>query len=177
MLCALYIPSFWIWIYILGLKNLYGSLPPLPSQVTLNLSCCQFSNRHNIIWCSRKQAITIGTISTAKNVSRRHFRPTRFVIPMSSTCFVQSQTGPPPWSSLVEGEEGLYLPNCQTNLVIALCALPLLFCKFINTTAYHLGRYKLLSPIGCRAPRLSHTVILSPTAIVLWRAVVVAQLA
>ena len=25
-----------------------------------------------------------------------------------------------PWSSLVEGGEGLFLPNCQTNLVIAL---------------------------------------------------------
>ena len=25
-----------------------------------------------------------------------------------------------PWSSLVEGGEGWYLPNCQTNLVIAL---------------------------------------------------------
>ena len=43
-----------------------------------------------------------------------------------------------PWSSLVEGGEGLYLPNCQTNLVIALDALSLLFCIFINTTAYHL---------------------------------------
>ena len=42
------------------------------------------------------------------------------------------------WSSLVEGGEGSYLPNCQTNLVIALDALSLLFCIFINTTAYHL---------------------------------------
>ena len=32
------------------------------------------------------------------------------------------------WSSLVEGDEELYLPNCQTNLVIALHALSLLFC-------------------------------------------------
>ena len=46
------------------------------------------------------------------------------------------------WSSLVEGGEGSYLPNCQANLVIALNTLSLLFCKFINTTAYHLGRYE-----------------------------------
>ena len=40
----------------------------------------------------------------------------------------------------VKGDEGLYLPNCQTNFVIALHALSLLFCDFINTKAYHLGR-------------------------------------
>ena len=34
--------------------------------------------------------------------------------------------------SLVEGGEVLYLPNCQTNLVIALYTLSLLFCKFVN---------------------------------------------
>ena len=39
-----------------------------------------------------------------------------------------------PCTSLVEGDDGLYLPNCQSNLVIALDAL---FCIFINTTAYH----------------------------------------
>ena len=44
------------------------------------------------------------------------------------------------WSSLVEGGEGLYLPNCQMTLVIALDALSLLFCIFLNTTSYHLGR-------------------------------------
>ena len=41
-----------------------------------------------------------------------------------------------PWSSLEEGDECLYLRNSQTNLVIALFTLSLLFCKFINTTAY-----------------------------------------
>ena len=50
------------------------------------------------------------------------------------------------WSSLIEGGEGLYLPNCETNLVIALYTPSLLFCKFINTTAYHLGRYEPSSP-------------------------------
>ena len=45
------------------------------------------------------------------------------------------------WNSLVEEGERLYLPNCQTNLVIALYTLSLLFLKFINTTAYHVGRY------------------------------------
>ena len=50
------------------------------------------------------------------------------------------------WSSLVEGGKGSFMPNCQTNLVIARCMLSLLFCKFINTTAYHLGRYEPSSP-------------------------------
>ena len=58
-----------------------------------------------------------------------------------------------PWSSLVEGGEGLYLPNCQTNLVFALHAPSLLFWHFVNTTAYHLGRYKPSSPVSCHAPR------------------------
>ena len=40
-----------------------------------------------------------------------------------------------PWSSLVEGGEGSYLPNCQTTLVIVFDALFLLFCIFTNTTA------------------------------------------
>ena len=50
------------------------------------------------------------------------------------------------WSSLVEGGEGSYLPNCQTILVIVLDALFLFFCIFINTTTYHLGRYKPSPP-------------------------------
>ena len=45
-----------------------------------------------------------------------------------------------------EGDEGSHLPNCQTTLVIALDALFLLFCIFINTTAYHLGRYEPSPP-------------------------------
>ena len=64
---------------------------------------------------------------------------------------------PQPWSSLVEGDGGLYLPNCQTNLVIALHAPSLLFWHFINTTDYHLGRYEPSSPISCHAPRLNST--------------------
>ena len=40
------------------------------------------------------------------------------------------------WSSLVAGNEGSYLPNCQTNIVIVLHALYIFFCNFINTTAY-----------------------------------------
>ena len=59
---------------------------------------------------------------------------------------------PRPWSSLVVGGEGLYLPNSQINLVIALCTLSLLFCKLINKTAYHLGRYLLL--LKSSMPRL-----------------------
>ena len=59
------------------------------------------------------------------------------------------------WSSLVEGGEHLYRPNCLTNLVIGLCTLSPLFCKFINTKAYPLGRYKPSSPVSCHAPRSS----------------------
>ena len=50
------------------------------------------------------------------------------------------------WSSLVEGGEGSYLPNCQTTLVIALYALSQLFCIFMNITSYHLGRYEPSAP-------------------------------
>ena len=59
------------------------------------------------------------------------------------------------WSSLVEEDEGSYLPNCQTNLVFALCTLSLLFCKFINATAFQLGRCKPSSPVSCRGYFLS----------------------
>ena len=50
------------------------------------------------------------------------------------------------------GDEGSYLPNCQTNLVITLHVLS---WHFINTTAYHLGRYEPSSPVSCRAPHLN----------------------
>ena len=36
--------------------------------------------------------------------------------------------------SLVSGDKGSYLPNCKTNLVIALRELSLFFWHFINTT-------------------------------------------
>ena len=44
-----------------------------------------------------------------------------------------------PWSSLVEGDEGSFQPNCQRNLVIVPCELSLLFS---NTTVYHLGLFE-----------------------------------
>ena len=49
-------------------------------------------------------------------------------------------------SSSEEGDEGGHWPNCQTNLVLVHHELSLLFCHFINTTAYHFGRYKPSSP-------------------------------
>ena len=55
--------------------------------------------------------------------------------------FLCGHCGHRPWRSLAEGGEDSCLPNCQTNLVIALYTLSQLFSKFINTTAYHLGRY------------------------------------
>ena len=57
------------------------------------------------------------------------------------------------WDSLVEGGEGLYLLNRQTNLVLPLHTVSIVL-KFLNTAAYHLGRYEPSSPISCRAPRL-----------------------
>ena len=56
------------------------------------------------------------------------------------------------------------LPNCQTNLVIALHAPSLLLCHFINTTAYHLGRYEPSSPVSCRAPRIMENGPIPPKA-------------
>ena len=63
-------------------------------------------------------------------------QPTYIYLYMSTT-YINLPTSTYPWSSLVEGGEGSYLPNCQTTLVIALDAMILLFCIFINTTAYH----------------------------------------
>ena len=40
-------------------------------------------------------------------------------------------------SCLVEGDERLYLPNCESNLDIALC---LLYRKFVPKYIFHLGR-------------------------------------
>ena len=55
-------------------------------------------------------------------------------------------------SSLVEGDKSLYLPNCQSNLVIALHELTLLFCFFINTTAYLLEDMSLHLPLAAALP-------------------------
>ena len=45
------------------------------------------------------------------------------------------------------------MPNCQAKLVIAVDTLSLLFSIFINTTTYHLGRYKPSSPVSCSNPQ------------------------
>ena len=39
------------------------------------------------------------------------------------------------WSSLVHGDEGLQMPNSQSNFVIVVHELSLLFGYFINATA------------------------------------------
>ena len=44
-------------------------------------------------------------------------------------------------SATAVGDEGSYLPNCQTNLVFDLHVL-CIFLHFINTTPYHLGRFE-----------------------------------
>ena len=55
-------------------------------------------------------------------------------------------------SSMVEGDEGSYLPNCQSNLVIALDELSLLFCIFINTAAYNWADISLHLPLAVKLP-------------------------
>ena len=47
-----------------------------------------------------------------------------------------------PWSSLVDGGEGSYLPNYQTTLVIALDALSLLFFYFHKLNSLPLGQIR-----------------------------------
>ena len=60
----------------------------------------------------------------------------RFICPNKTfLCISVILLRPQSWSSLSEGVEGSYLPNCQTNFVIALCTLFPMFCKFINATA------------------------------------------
>ena len=56
-------------------------------------------------------------------------------------------------SSLVEGDEGSYLPNCKRNLVIALLVLSL-FLTFHKCISLQLRWYKLSSPVSCYAPRM-----------------------
>ena len=51
----------------------------------------------------------------------------------------------PTWSSLVEGGEGLYLPNCPKIDYCPLYTVSIA-CMFINTTAYHLGKYEPSPP-------------------------------
>ena len=60
-------------------------------------------------------------------------------------------------SSLVEGDEGLYWPNCQTNLVIV--PHELLFYNFINTTALssNTNLHLLLLRDHCQARSKGHS--------------------
>ena len=46
------------------------------------------------------------------------------------------------WRSLVEGDEGLFVSNCQTNLVIAHYELSQLFWYFLNTKTQHLDQFE-----------------------------------
>ena len=60
-----------------------------------------------------------------------------------------SRYSPRPWSPLVEGDESSFLSNCQS---IALDALFLLLCIFINTTAYHWADLSLHLPLAVAFP-------------------------
>ena len=57
-----------------------------------------------------------------------------------------------PWSSLVDGGEGSYLPNYQTTLVIALDALSLLFFYFHKLNSLPLGQIRAFPSFYYRAP-------------------------
>ena len=52
----------------------------------------------------------------------------------------------------MEVDEGSYLPDCQSNLVIALHALSLFFCKFTNTTAHLWAYMSLHLPLAVALP-------------------------
>ena len=56
------------------------------------------------------------------------------------------------WRSLVEGDEGSYMPNCQSSLVIVLHAMTLLFCDFKTTTAYLWTDTSLHLPLAVALP-------------------------
>ena len=50
--------------------------------------------------------------------------------------------------------EGSYLPICRSNLFIAFHVLSLLFCNFINTTAYLWVDTSLPLPLAVTIPGL-----------------------
>ena len=64
-----------------------------------------------------------------------------------------------PFGLIHEGNEGWYLPNCQSNLVIALHALSLLFCYFISTTAYLWADLSLHLPLAVALPVKKHLIL------------------
>ena len=121
---------------------------------TLNFATDNFQKLHNLVTLinvhthSQKQSNTSAAAAALANL-QRHTTTTATTTTVTQKLYT--------WSSLVEGGEGSNLPNCRTNLVIVIYTLYLLFCKFINTTAYNLGRYEPSSPISCRAPWLIHT--------------------
>ena len=75
------------------------------------------------------------------------------------------------WSALVQIDEGLYMPNCRTYLVIALNELSLLFWHVTNTTSWHLRWYEpsypstkeLHGPVNSSAPSILQPLGLNPT--------------
>ena len=70
--------------------------------------------------------------------------------------------------SLIEEDEGLHQPNCQTNLVIVLLSLSLLVWYLINITAYHLGRYETSSPSSIELHALTDLFLLTPSLPLKW---------
>ena len=112
-----------------------------------------FKHKQMSIWNRRRAHVY------ASDFSMRFLRPCAISV-LSEWLQFYWVTRARPWSSIVEGGEGSFLINCQTNLVIALYTLSLLFCKFINTTGYHLGRCEPSSPVSCRTPWLGSQFLL-----------------
>ena len=67
------------------------------------------------------------------------------------------------WSSLVEGDEESYRPNRQSNLFIALNVPSLLFCIFMNTTAYRWADMSLHLLLSAALPNLREEKLLTQT--------------
>ena len=94
----------------------------------------KFSNQS----LSARQTKTLRSFSLAQAISSTSESLTSFVIRHKMKQGARQLTG----------DESLYLTKCLTNLVIALHSLSLLFCNFINTTAYHLDSLHLHGQIN-----------------------------
>ena len=83
------------------------------------------------------------------NISFKHLRKSTALV-NSLKSIMANQLKPASLSSLVQADEGLYRPSCQTNVDIDQCALSILFWYFKNTTpitSLHLSLLKSFIPI------------------------------
>ena len=92
-------------------------------------------------WAAAKSVPFLGSVPLEKDIMVKFFSCCSCFI-LCSDYQVRLNQG----VQQLTGDEGLYMPNCQTILVVVLHALSLLLCHFINTTAYHLDRYESSCP-------------------------------